>query len=201
MERPGTRSPVIDATLGRTRRSLVLRHVPVLVATVLAGKAVAGQASVAVAQAGTPEPREVEATVQGFYDAFNTGDVDALDDVLAPDWVDFPPPPGTGTDAENFKQTILTTLIGFPDIRFEIQDFIVEGGQVAVRSIATGTHEGDFYGIPATGRAVEFQTIDIHRVESDRIVETYHVEDLLSVLIQVGAFPTPATPEAGTPAP
>lgn len=197
MERPDTRFTVSNALIDRTRRSFVRRSI----SAVLAGTVVAGQGSMATAQDGTPDPREIEATVQGFYDAFNTGDVDALDGVLAPEWADFPPPPGSSTDVENFKENVLGARAGFPDLFFATQDFIVEGDQVAVRSTGTGTHEGEFYDIPPTGRAVEFQTIDIHRVEAGRIVETYHVEDLLGVLIQVGAFPLPASPVAGTPAP
>jgi len=173
-----------------------------LLAVVLAGSVAAGRRSVATAQDGTPDAGEIEATVQGFYDAFNTGDVDALDGVLAPDWADYPPPPGPGTDVENFKQTVvLGTRAAFPDIFFATEDFVVEGNRVAVRSTATGTHEGSFLGVAGTGTPVEFQTIDIHRVEDGRIVETHHVEDLLGVLTQVGAFPPAAGAAAGTPAP
>ena len=200
MKRPGRKLTVSTAAIGRTRRSFVTRRVPALLAVALAGKVAAGQRSVATAQDGTPDPREIETTVQGFYDALNTGNVDALDGLLAPDWADFPPPPGSGTNVENYKEVMLGFRAAFPDGSFATQDFIVEGNQVAVRSIGTGTHEGAFYGIPPTGRAVEFQTIDIHRVEAGRIVETYHVEDLLGVMNQLGAFPPPASPAAGTPA-
>lgn len=172
-----------------------------LLAVVLAGMVGAGRRSGASAQDGAPDAGEIEATVQRFYDAINTGDVDALDDVLAPDWADFPPPPGPGTDIENYKEVIRGFRAGFPDGGFATQDFVVEGNQVAVRSTGTGTHEGDFFGVTGTGRPVEFQTIDIHRVEAGRIVETHHVEDLLGVLIQVGAFPPPGSPVAGTPSP
>lgn len=177
------------------------RRVPALIAVVLAGTVGVGRRSGATAQDGTPDPREIEAAVQGLYDALNTGDVDALDDVLAPDWADYPPPPGPGTDVENYKQVILGFRAAFPDGFFATQDFIVEGNQVAVRSTGTGTHQGTFLGVAATGTAVEFQTIDIHRVEDGRIVETYHVEDLLGALTQVGGFPPAASPVPGTPEP
>ncbi len=171
-----------------------------IVATVLGGlDAVGRRATDTDAQEGTPDPGSVEAVAQRWYDGFNTGDVAIIDEVLAPDWADYPPPPGPGTDVENYKQVVLATRAAFPDIRFETQDFIVDGDRVAVRSTATGTHEGEFLGILPTGRAVEFQTIDIHRVADGRIVETYHVEDLLSVLIQVGGFSPAGSPAAATP--
>jgi len=201
MERTEMRPPATVPASGRTRRFSVRQRVPALVAAVLAGTVGAGRRFGATAQAGTPDPREIETTVQGFYDALNSGDVDALDAVLAPDWADYPPPPGPGTNVENYRQVMLGFRAAFPDGFFATQDFIVEGNQVAVRSTGSGTHKGPFLGVAGTGTPVKFQTIDIHRVEGGRIVETYHVEDLLGVLIQVGGLPPAASPVPGTPAP
>ena len=184
-----------------TMKFSVRRRVGALLAVVLGGTVGVGRRSGVAAQDGTPDSRAIEATAQGLYDALNSGDLDAFDDVLAPNWADFPPPPGPGTNVENYKQAMLGFRAAFPDGFFATQDFVVEGNQVAVRSTGTGTHEGDFLGIAGTGRPVEFQTIDIHRIEDGRIIETYHVEDLLSVLTQVGGFPPAASPAAGTPAP
>lgn len=182
------------------RRTYVLVASVAIVAAVLVDSVAVGQrATDTAAQEGTPDPGSVEAVAQRWYDGFNTGDVAIIDEVLAPDWADYPPPPGPGTDVENYKQVVLATRAAFPDIHFETQDFIVEGDQVVVRSTATGTHEGEFLGIPPTGRVVKFQTIDIHRIADGRIVETYHVEDLLSVLIQVGAFSPAASLVAASP--
>lgn len=200
MERSGTKLTISSAASDRTMRFSVRRRIGALLGIVLAGTVGVGGRSGAAAQDGTPDPQAIEATVQALYDALNTGKLDALDDVLAPNWEDFPPPPGPGTNVENYKQVILGFRAGFPDGFFATQDFIVEGNQVAVRSTGTGTHEGVFLGVAGTGRTVEFQTIDIHRVEDGRIVETYHVEDLLSVLIQVGGFSPAANPAEGTPA-
>jgi steroid delta-isomerase-like uncharacterized protein len=202
MERPGTKLSVSSAAPDRTMRFSLRRRVGALLAVVLVGTVGGGRRSGAAAQDGTPaDPQEIEATVQRYYDAYNAGNVDALDDVLAPDWVDLPPQPGSGTDIENFKAVLLGSRSAFPDLFFATQDFIVEGNQVAVRSTATGTHEGTFLGVAGTGKPIEFHTIDIHRVEAGRIVETHHVEDLLGVLIQIGGFSPAAGPAAGTPAP
>ena len=199
MNRLGSLLSSSTIAIRRTRRSLVIHSVAAAATVSIVGKVV-GKESVVMAQDATPDSREIEMTVQRLYDALNSGDVDALDDILAPNWEDFPPPPGPGTDVENYKQVILGFRAAFPDGLFTTRDFIVEGNQVAVRSIGTGTHQGDFYGVPSTGRSVEFQTIDIHRVEAGRIVETYHVEDLLSVLTQVGGFP-PTGSGSATPTP
>lgn len=181
---------LLGKTAMKMKRTYVL--VAIVVAVLFGMTAVGQRATDTDAQEGTPDPGSIEAVAQRWYDGFNTGDVAIIDEVLAPDWADYPPPPGPGTDVENYKQqVVLTTRAAFPDIHFETQDFIVEGDWVAVRTTATGTHEGEFLGIPPTGRAVEFRTTDIHRVVDGRIIETHHVEDLLSVLIQVGGFSPP----------
>src|SRR5918997_1303555 len=93
----------------------------------------------------------------------------------------------------------------FPDLAVTNEDVIVAGDKVTVRSTIRGTHQGDLLGIPPTGRAVEFMAIDIHRVEGGRIAETWHIEDYLSLLFQLGATiqpgPGAATPAGATPAP
>ena len=181
-----------------------MRRIPVLVVLllviVLAGSVTADRRPLATAQQSTPGAPELEATAQRFYDAFNTGDVESLDEVLASDWADFPPPAGPGTDAEDVRETILGFRAAFPDLRIETQDMITEGDQVAVRSILTGTHDGTFLGVAGTGLPVEIQLIDIHRFADGLIVESYHVEDLIGALIQVGAFPPSASPAGSTPA-
>ena len=68
-----------------------------------------------------------------------------------------------------------------------------------MRSTIRGTHEGDLFGIPATGRPIEFMAIDIHRLENGQIVETWHIEDFLSVLFQLGVTFQPAMAAEATP--
>jgi predicted ester cyclase len=79
------------------------------------------------------------------------------------------------------------------------EDVLVAGDKAAVRSTIRGTHEGELFGIPGTGQPVEFMAIDIHRLEDGQIVETWHVEDFLSVLFQIGASIQPGSTMAATP--
>ena len=67
------------------------------------------------------------------------------------------------------------------------EDVLVAGDKAAVRSTIRGTHEGELFGIPGTGQPIQFMAIDIHRLENGQIVETWHIEDFLSVLFQIGA--------------
>jgi predicted ester cyclase len=84
----------------------------------------------------------------------------------------------------------------FPDLQLTNDDVIVCGDKAAVRSTIRATHEGELFGIPATGQPIEFMAIDIHRLQDGQIAETWHVEDFLSVLFQLGASIQPgmATP-------
>jgi predicted ester cyclase len=124
--------------------------------------------------------------VRAFYDAFNAHDASGFDRALDQDWTSTPSQkPGR----EPFKQMIKRVFQTFPDLHFRVEDVVARGDRVAVRTTGTGTQAGEFVGIPATNRSVTFQTIDIHRVEGDRIIETWHVEDWLSVLFQLGALP------------
>jgi predicted ester cyclase len=68
-----------------------------------------------------------------------------------------------------------------------------------VRSTIRATHEGELFGIPGTGMPIQFMAIDIHRLQGGQIVETWHIEDFLSVLFQIGASIQPGSTMAATP--
>jgi len=81
----------------------------------------------------------------------------------------------------------------FPDIHFDVEDMIAEGDKVVSRYTVTGTHQGEFMGIPATGKPVKITTIWIHRLADGRIVEgrDWGEWDRLSLLEQLGALSAP----------
>ena len=75
-----------------------------------------------------------------------------------------------------------------PDLKWEIQEMIQEGNQVVVRSLASGTPNGDFMGVKATGaKSFKTMTIDIHTVENGQIVEVHHLEDWSTAIKQLSA--------------
>jgi predicted ester cyclase len=78
-----------------------------------------------------------------------------------------------------------------PDITAELQKQVVEGDQVASYWILRGTHEGPLFGIPGSGRAVEFQNLSIAQVEDGRVVRYNSETGWLTFLMQVGALPKP----------
>jgi steroid delta-isomerase-like uncharacterized protein len=76
----------------------------------------------------------------------------------------------------------------FRDLRVTNEDIIEAGDKVVVRSIFEGTHVGDFAGFPAKGRPIKIMAIDIHQFRDGKIARTWHLEDWLGGLFQMGAF-------------
>ena len=95
--------------------------------------------------------------------------------------------------AEHEKSFVPILRGAFPDLRFTVEDMIAEADKVVTRYFITGTHQGEFMGIPATGKSVKINTIWIHRVAEGKIVEGRHWGqwDALGMLKQLGVFPPP----------
>ncbi|MFB7271771.1 ester cyclase [Streptomyces sp. NPDC056244] len=129
---------------------------------------------------------EAEALVRRFYEPLSTGETDLVDEVLAPEWEALPAlHAGPGRDGWKATTAYLRSVLG--DLDFTIEDVIVAGDRVAVRSVTRGTHQGELLGIPATGRQVEIRASDYHQVEGGRIVRSWHLEDYYGVVQQLSA--------------
>jgi predicted ester cyclase len=124
-----------------------------------------------------------------FYETFNTNNPALLDQIIAEDWVNVPVNPGQGPGREGFKQMIPGFAATFANGKLVIQDIIQEGNKVAVRSTYTATQIGPFAGFPAKRRPFTIMTIDIHEFNDKGLVQTtWHLEDWLGGLFQMGAF-------------
>lgn len=159
----------------------------------------AGATRGAFAQEATPSASDVEAIVRSFYELFNTGDTSVYETILAEDWVDTPLGPGQQPGRAGFPPVVTYFRSIFLDLQLTTEEMLVAGDKAAVRSTIRATHEGELFGIPGTGQPVEFMAIDIHHLEDGQIVETWHVEDFLSVLFQIGASIQPGSTMAATP--
>ena len=126
--------------------------------------------------------------VQRYQEIYNSNDLDALDEVVSQDLLTPKIMPGMASGLEGGKQVHKKTLIGMPDWHTAIDDLIAEGDKVVARITMTGTHAGDFYGIPATGRHVSFTGIYIARIANGKIVEHWGEEDGVSLLQQLGVL-------------
>jgi steroid delta-isomerase-like uncharacterized protein len=115
------------------------------------------------------------------------------------DVVEQVPLPGQGPGLDGLKDILRAMRTGFPDIHFSIQEQIAEGDKVASRFEWTGTHKGEFLGVPATGRPVRVWGIVIDRLENGRIKDTRIIMDTLGLMIQLGALPSSPNPSSATP--
>lgn len=124
--------------------------------------------------------------VRRYQECYNSNNLDGLDEVMAFDVLMPKIMPNMPSGLEGAKAVHQKTLIGMPDFHTEIQDLIAEGDKAVARVIMTGTHTGDFYGIPATGKRVEFTGMFIARIADGKIVEHWGEEDSYGLLLQLG---------------
>jgi steroid delta-isomerase-like uncharacterized protein len=130
---------------------------------------------------------ENKALARRMVDAWNQGDLDALDELIAPDYVFHDPAdPTTASGPAGAKQMVSAFRTAFPDLRLTIAAEIAEGDKVVQRLTATGTHRGPLLGIPATGKQVTMSSIEVMRIERGKIAEHWDEFDMLGVLQQLG---------------
>ncbi len=132
------------------------------------------------------------ATMRRLYDLISAGDIDGFGDLLAEDFVEHDETPGLEPTKEGVKQLFHIYRAAFPDLRMEAQDILVSGDKVVARVRGTGTHQGELMGMPATGKSVDVQLIDIIRFGDDGLArEHWGVFDALAMMQQLGAIPGP----------
>jgi steroid delta-isomerase-like uncharacterized protein len=135
-----------------------------------------------------------DALARAFYEPFNTGEMEIYDEVLTPDWADHPLHfPDQAPGREPWKQIVAYFRTSAPDLHVVNDDILASGDKVAVRSTFRGTHQGELFGIPPTGRPIEAMAIDFHRIAKGQIAETWHVEDYRTVFTQLGVVFTVAS--------
>ena len=129
-----------------------------------------------------------KALVRRFIEqVFEHGDMAAVDELVAEDFVPHTYP-GT-TDREGLKRAMERVSTGITDAKFTIEDVIAEGDRVAVRLTSGATQNGEFMGMPPSGKRYEIEEIHIFRLRDGRITEHWHQFDQLGMMRQLGAMP------------
>jgi steroid delta-isomerase-like uncharacterized protein len=116
---------------------------------------------------------------------FNSNDIGALDGVISPQVVIHSYDPAV-VDRESLKQAFRDVLTAFPDANAAIEEIAWSGDVVFRRWRVTGTHQGEFRGVPPTGRRLDVTGVDIERFEDGLIVEHWSYTDGLEILRQLG---------------
>ena len=133
---------------------------------------------------------ENKRVVRRFYDeVLNGKKVAVLDEIAIVDYEEHDMLPGQGTGLSGLRERV-TILDQALDPRFTIEDIIAESDRVVVRWTNSGTHVGEFFGAPATGKTFTIAGIDIYRLEDGKMAEHWHVVDQLSMLQQLGMLPS-----------
>jgi len=130
------------------------------------------------------------ASIAPFYKALNAAfakdSPDLIRQATAPEWVSC-----RGNDVCNSRDEVIAgvgaRLKSVPDLTWQIKEVLVSGNQVTVRGEATGTPSGEFFGAAHTGKSFKVMSIDVHTIEGGKMVRSYHIEDWMGAVRQLGA--------------
>lgn len=127
-------------------------------------------------------------TTRRLYEGVSNGDVEAVTALFTDDMVDHEEVPGleNATGRERVVAVVGMFRTAFPDLTMAIDDMIAEGDKVFVRGHFGGTHEGDFMGVPATGKHVTVPLGDFFRFEDGKLAEHWGVTDTGVLMQQLG---------------
>ena len=135
-------------------------------------------------------PDDARAVVAPFYRALNaehaSESAGLIRQVTAPEWVSC-----RGNDACNSRDEVIAGVAArqksVPDLKWQIRDVQVAGDQVIVRGEASGTPSGEFFGAAHTGKSFKVMSIDMHTLRDGKMVRSYHIEDWMGAVRQLGA--------------
>ena len=126
-------------------------------------------------------------TQRRLYDLLNAGNIDGFGALLADGFVEHEETPGLPPTKEGVLEFFRMYRAAFPNLRMDPEDVLASGDKVVARVRATGTHEGELMGMPATGKSVDVELIDIMRYDEDGLVaEHWGVVDMLAMMQQLG---------------
>jgi len=128
---------------------------------------------------------ENKAVVCRMFEAFNRQDLDQLDELIAPDYVDHP---RRFRSLKSYKKHLAAWFKAIPDSHETIEDIIAEGDKVWARLMGTGTNRGEYRGLAPTGKKVKWEAVSIWRIADGKVVEMWAVGDMLDFLKQLGGI-------------
>ena len=132
-----------------------------------------------------------EAIIRRYYEElFNRGRLELVSELLAPDYVNHSPgSPEQARGRDGVVEVVRALRLAFPDLQYIVEDLVVGEHSVAARTTMTGTHRGDFFGLPPTGKRFQVSQMAIERFRGEAIVAHHRVTDELSLFKQLGVVP------------
>jgi len=119
-------------------------------------------------------------------EVINQGRLERTDEFVIEDFVELDPFPGQAPGREGLKAVILQMRSAFPDIHWAVDEMVAEGDKLVTRFTWTGTHQGEFLGVSATGRPVSIKGIVVDTLEGGKMVDSRMLLDVLGMMMQLG---------------
>jgi steroid delta-isomerase-like uncharacterized protein len=136
-------------------------------------------------------PVENKAIVRRLYEAvWNERKLEVVDELISPSHaLHEPTVSGSQVGPEAYRQQVARFTTPFPDLRFAIEDIVSENDKLVVSWIISGTHKGEFMGIPPTGKKISVEGITINHIANGKILDSYVSWDALGLMRQLGVGP------------
>jgi steroid delta-isomerase-like uncharacterized protein len=125
-----------------------------------------------------------------FEEMMSSGNLDLFEELASPEIVNYDPAqPEAVHGIEGGKEVLSGYVSAFPDLKMSVEDQVAEGDKVFTRWVAEGTHEGELFGVPASGNHVRVEGMTVDRFEGGKIIESWDNWDALGLMQQIGAIP------------
>lgn len=134
------------------------------------------------------------ATMKRFVgEVINQGRLETADEIVEENFVELDPLPGQRQGRDGLKEVIAMLRAAFPDIHWVDEETIAAGDKVVSRFTWTGTHRGNFLGIPASGNKVAVKGVVIDRLNAGKMADSRILMDTFGMMQQLGVIPAPPT--------
>jgi steroid delta-isomerase-like uncharacterized protein len=128
-------------------------------------------------------------TANKWGEAINSGNLEALRELVTPNVVEHDPGPNQGPGAQGYIDLFNEMRTAFPDLQATPEHITADEDSIALAYTMTGTHQGDFMGIKPTGRKIKARGVQIARYENGKMAERWGSSDQLGILEQLGVKP------------
>ncbi len=130
-------------------------------------------------------------TTKTFYTMFEKSDWAGIEKIVASNFTDHSPmmPPGTATNRDSLMKYVKMTKEGFPDMKFEVLHTAGTDDMVFVHFRFTGTHTGEFMGMPASNRKLDYTGVDLLKIKDGVAIEHWDYADNITYMKQMGMMP------------
>jgi steroid delta-isomerase-like uncharacterized protein len=125
-----------------------------------------------------------------FIAAFAAADTRTLERIVAVHMIDHNLSPGQKQGRPGLLDAVEMFRTAFPDLKITIESLVADEERVSVTGKISGTNQGSLMGAPPTGKTASFAYMDMYAIANGQIAEVWHVEDLASMMRQLGMLPS-----------